>query len=137
MLSATMQTFFGLRQLIKVPIRSTTSSTTNIDHILASYPKRVTQCGVIDISLSYHQLIYCTRKISRIKKVSHKQIQFHSLKHYTVDLFEQELSKLNFPIYQNYNEINETDINFIQKIMSVNGKVAPTKERLARQNSNK
>ena len=83
-------TFFGLKQLIKVPTRTTTSSSTIIDHILASYPERVTQCGVIDISLSDHQLIYCTRKISRIKRGSHKQIQFRSFKHYTVDLFEQD-----------------------------------------------
>ena len=122
-------TFFGLKQLIKVPTRTTTSSSTIIDHILASYPERVTQCGVIDISLSDHQLIYCTRKISRIKRGSHKQILFRLFKHYTVDLFEQELSKLNFPSYQNYNEINEAYNDFIQKIMSVTGKVAPIKER--------
>ena len=73
--------FFGLKQLIKVPTRTTTSSSTIIDHILASYPERVTQYGVIDISFSDHQLIYCTRKISRIKRGSHKQIQFRSIKH--------------------------------------------------------
>ena len=59
--------FFGLKQLIKVPTKTTTSSPTIIDHILTSYPEIVTQCGVIDISLSDRQLIYCTRKISRIK----------------------------------------------------------------------
>ena len=128
-------TFFGLKQLIKVPTRTTTSSSTIIDHILASYPERVTQCGVIDISLSDHQLIYCTRKISRIKRGSHKQIQFRSFKHYTVDLFGQELSKLNFPNYQNYNEINEAYNDFIQKIMSVIDKVVPIKERRFKQNS--
>ena len=79
--------------------------------------------------LSDHQLIYCTRKISRIKRGSHKQIQFRSFKHYTVNLFEQELLKLNFPNYQNYNEINEAYNDFIQKIMSVIDKVAPIKER--------
>ena len=57
------------------------------------------------------------------------------LKHYTVDLFEQELSKLNFPNYQNYNEINEAYNDFIQKIMSVIDKVAPIKERRVKQNS--
>ena len=31
-------TFFGLKQLIKVPTRTTTSSSTIIDHILASSP---------------------------------------------------------------------------------------------------
>ena len=126
-------TFFGLKQLIKVPTRTTTSSSTIIDHILASYPERVTQCGVIDISFSDHQLIYCTKKISRIKRGSNKQIQFRSYKNYTVDLFQQGLSKLNFPNYQTYNEINETYNDFIQKIMSVIDKVAPIKEKLVKQ----
>ena len=128
-------TFFGLKELIKVSTRTTTRRSTIIDYILTSYPERVTQGGVIDISLSDHQLIYCTRKISRIKRGSHKQILFRLFKHYTVDLFEQELSKLNFPSYQNYNEINEAYNDFIQKIMSVTGKVAPIKERRVEQNS--
>ena len=128
-------TLFGLKQLTKVPKRMTTSSSTIIDNILASYPERVTQSGVIDITLSDPQLIYCTRKISRIKRGSHKQIQFRSFRYYKVDLFEQELSKLNFPSYQNYNEINEAYNDFIQKIMSVIDRVAPIKERRVKQNS--
>ena len=100
-------TFFGLKQLIIVSTRVTTGSSTIIDHVLASFPERVTQAGVIDIGLSDHQLIYCTRKISKIKRGSHKQIKYRSFKHYTVDLFEQELSKLNFPNYRNFNDINE------------------------------
>ena len=67
-------TFFGLHQLIKVPTRITCNSATIIDHILASYPERVTQQGIIDVGLSDHQLIFCTRKISRIKRGTHKQI---------------------------------------------------------------
>ena len=128
-------TFFGLKQLIKVLTRTTTSSSTIIEHILASYSERVTQCGVIDITLSDHQLIYCTRKIYRIKRGSHKQIQFRSFTHYTVNLFEPELSQLNFPNYQNDNEINEAYNDFIQKIMSVIDKVTPIKERRVKQNS--
>ena len=94
-----------------------TSSSTTVNHILASYPEKVTQFGVIDMILSDHQLIYGTRKISRIKR-GHKQINFSLFKHYTADLFEQKLSKLNFPNYQNYNEINEPDNDFIQRIRS-------------------
>ena len=41
-------TLFGLKQLTKVPKRMTTSSSTIVDHILTSYPERVTQSGVID-----------------------------------------------------------------------------------------
>ena len=65
-------TFFSLHQLIKVPICITCNSATIIDHILASYQKRVTQQGIIDIGLSDHQLIFCTRKISRIKRGTYK-----------------------------------------------------------------
>ena len=85
--------------------------------------------------MSDHQLIYCTRKISRIKRGSHKQIKFRSFKHYTDDLFEQELSRLNFPNYRNFNDINEAYNDFIQKIMNVIDKVAPLKERRVKQNS--
>ena len=89
------------------------SRSTIIDHILASYPERVTQHGVTDTGLSHHQLIYCTRKISRIKTGSHKQIKFCSFKQNTVDLFEQQLSKLNFSNYQSYNDIDEAYNDFI------------------------
>ena len=41
--------FSWIKAIIKVPTTKTTSSSTAIDHILASYPERVTQCGVIDI----------------------------------------------------------------------------------------
>ena len=67
-------TFSGLKQLIVVPARATTGSFTIIDHVLASFPERVTQSGVIDIALSDHHLTYCNSKISRIKRGSHKQI---------------------------------------------------------------
>ena len=59
---------FGLKQLIEVPARVTCSSSTITDHILASFPNRVSQQGVIDVGLSNRQIIYCTRKISRIKR---------------------------------------------------------------------
>ena len=79
---------FELKELIEVSTRTTTSSSTVIDHISVSYLERVTQCRVIGISLSDHQLIYSTRRISRINWGSQKQIQFHSFKHYTAGFFE-------------------------------------------------
>ena len=94
----------------------TTDTSTIINHILAGYRERVSQCGAKDIGLSDHQFIYCTRKISRIKRGIHKQIKFRSLKYYTVDLFEQEPSKLNFPSYQNYNVINEAIMISFRKL---------------------
>ena len=75
------------------------------------------------MGLADHQLTYSIRKISTIKRGSHKQIKFHSFKDYTVDLSEQELSKLDFPNYQNYNNNNEAYNNFIQIIMSITDRV--------------
>ena len=67
---------FGLKQLIEIPTCVTCSSSTIIDNILASFPDRVSQQGVIDVGLSDHQIKYCTRKISRIKRGTHKQIRY-------------------------------------------------------------
>ena len=62
-------TFFSLHQLIKAPTRITCNSAAIIDHILASYPERVTQQGIIDVGLSVHQLIFCTKKFIGFKEV--------------------------------------------------------------------
>ena len=55
-------TMFGLTQLIEVPTRVNCSSSTVIDHILASFPDRVSQEGVIDGGLSDPHVIYWTKK---------------------------------------------------------------------------
>ena len=47
-----------------------------IDRVLANYPESVTQGRVEDIGLSDHQLIYYTRKITKITRGAHKQIKF-------------------------------------------------------------
>ena len=91
--------FFSLHQLIKAPTRITCNSATIIDHILTSYSKRVTQQGILDVELSDHQLIFCTRKNSRIKRGTHKHIKFRSLKHYLADLLKETLTSINFPNY--------------------------------------
>ena len=64
-------------------------------------PERVTQQGIIDVGLSDHQLIFCTRKISRIKRGTHKHIKFRSFKHCSADFFKETLTRIDFPNYQN------------------------------------
>ena len=97
---------FGLKQLIESPTRITCSSSSIIDHILASFPDRVTQRGILNVRLSDHQLIYCTRKITRIKRSGHKQIKFHSFKNYTIDGYEKALVEINFPEYKSFDNMN-------------------------------
>ena len=74
---------FNLTQMIKSPTCITYRSTLLIDHILASLPDRISQEGVMNVGLSDHQLIYCTRKISRVKTGGvRKKIKFCSVKNY-------------------------------------------------------
>ena len=120
-------TMFGLKQLIEVPARVTCSSSTIIDHILASFPNRVSQHCVNDVGLSDHQIIYCTRKVSRIKRSTHKHIRCHSLKNYSADVYEEALGKVDFLNYHNFENIN--------KVMGVTDLVAPIKSRRIKQNS--
>ena len=80
---------YGLEQLIKSPTRVTCSTSSLIDHILTTFPERVSQQGIIiDVGLSDHQLIYCTRKFSCTKLATNKQITLPSLKNYTAKAYK-------------------------------------------------
>ena len=128
-------TMFGLKQLIESPTRITCSSSSIIDHILASFPDRVTQQGILNVGLSDHQLIYCTRKITRIKRGGHKQITFRSFKNYTIDGYEKALVEINFLDYKNFDNVNDAYSNFILKLMEVIDKVASVKNKRIKRNS--
>ena len=91
---------FGLKQLIESPTRTTCSSSSIINHILESFTDRVTQQRILNVGLSDHQLIYCTIKITRIKRGGHKQIRFRSFKNYSIDGYEKALVEINFPEYK-------------------------------------
>ena len=99
----------GLKQLIKSPTRVTCSTSTLIDHILASFPSRVSQKGVTDVGISDHQLIYCTRKIWR----------------------------LEFPNYEPFDDVNGAYWNFYQKIMTAIDKIAPYRNKRIKGNTQK
>ena len=127
---------FGLLQITKSPTRITCSSTSVIDHILVSLPGRISQEGVINVGLSDHQFIYCTRKISRIKTGGvHKKIKFCSLKNYVVDAYKSALRKTNFPNYEYFEDVNQAYSDFFQKLMAVIDNVAPCKTKRVKGNT--
>ena len=99
---------FGLKQILKSPTRITCRNTSLIYHISASIPSRVPQHGVTNVSVSDNQLIYCTRKINKIKTGGvHKHINFRSFKKYTFDAYKDALKKVNFPNYELFNDVDE------------------------------
>ena len=131
-------TMFSLKQIITSPTRIKCRNTSLIDHILASISSQVSRHGVINVSVSDHQLIYCTRKINKIKTGSvHKHITFHSFKKYTVDAYKDALKKVNFPNYELFNDVNEAYSNFFQKIRIVVDSIAPFKTKRDKGNTQK
>ena len=83
---------------------------------------------MIDIGLSDHQLIFCTRKVSHTKSHGHKHIIIRSMKNYTIDLYLESLRKLSFPNYEHFIDVNTAYSDFTEKIMGVINDIAPLKE---------
>ena len=98
--------------MIQTETRITCQSSSLIDHILTNSPDKLSQSGVIDICLSDHQMIYCTRRIKRIKFNIHKHIRCRSFKNYTPDLIVDELKAANFCNYENFADINAAYSDF-------------------------
>ena len=87
------------------------------------------------MGFSYHQLIYCKRKFSRIKVGTQKQFTFLSLKKYKAEAYKEAPGKVHFPDYENFSDVNKAYENFIQKLMSVIDKLAPFKTKRVKGNS--
>ena len=119
---------FSLKQLIKEPTRITSSSSTLIDHILTNSTQKISQSGVIDTTLSDHQMVYCTRKALRMKTHAHKKIKCRSFKDFTVDIYLDALKSCNFPNYENFQNIDEAYSDFLNKFMNIINTLAPLRE---------
>ena len=56
-----------------LPTRITKNSSSVLDHVLTNSADRISQFGIVNVGLLDHQLIYCTRKITR-NKIERSQI---------------------------------------------------------------
>ena len=90
---------------LKSPTRVTCRKSSLIDHILTTFPERVSQQGIVNVGLSDHQLIYCTRELSDTNVGNHKQIRFRSLKNYTAEACKEALGKVYFPNYESFSDV--------------------------------
>ena len=66
----------SLTQIIKNATRITETSSSLLDHILTNSTDKIAQSGIINVGLSDHQMIFCTRKTIKIKtgeKTIHKK----------------------------------------------------------------
>ena len=75
--------FFSLEQLIFILTRVTSKTATFTDHILTNCSQKVSQCGVIELGISDHDLVYCTRKTPLLKPNKHNNISVRSMENYS------------------------------------------------------
>ena len=119
---------FSLKQLITCSTRATCNGSSLIDHILTNSTEKIFQSSIIDCGMSYHQLIFCTRKVKRAKFDKHNNVFLRSLKHYTVNVLVEELQKVNFSNYERFSCIDAAYTDFLNKLMKVVNEIAPSKK---------
>ena len=86
----------GLLQLITDATRITPKSSSIIDLIFVSEPDKIQQSGVLPVGFSDHMIIFCTRKLCRLKIGEHKSVKMRSLKNYDKTVFNNSLSSVDW-----------------------------------------
>ena len=119
---------FSLKQLITCPMHVTCNTSSLIDHILTNSTEKIFQSSIIDCGISNHQLIFCKRKVKQAKFNKHNNVFLRSLKHYIINVFVEELQKVNFSNYERFSCIDAAYTDFLNKLMKVVNEIAPSKE---------
>ena len=65
----------------------------------------------------------------------HNQIRVRSLKNYTPELLKEELTKINFPDYNIFPNVNIAYLDLVEKTLSVVNKIAPFKDLRIKNNT--
>ena len=99
-----------------------------MDHILTNSRKKIPQSGVLHIGISYHQLIYMTRRLHRRKSNTHKKIKIRSIKNCIIESLNQGLRVISFPDNEHFNDVDIVYADLIQRITQVINKIASFKE---------
>ena len=73
-------------------------------------------------------MIFCTRKTNKIKTNTKTFVKIQSLKNYTRGIFLDKLSKIQFPDFKTFTDVDEAYTNFLDKIMKVIDEIANTRK---------
>ena len=120
---------YSLKQLISTPTRTTENTTTLIDHVLTpqNSPHKVIKSGVVEVNVSDHELLYCTRKTTKVKSNKHNELNIRSMKNYTAEGFVELLKKIDFRNYETYVCVNMAYLDFVTKIVDIIDSYCPSK----------
>ena len=87
------------------------------------------------MGFSDYIIIFCTRKLCRLKIGEHKSVKMRSIKNYNNPVFNNSLSSVDWnSIYVSTN-VDEAWAKFTHKFLSISDSVAPLKEIRIKQDS--
>ena len=118
---------FHLKNLINEPTRITSTSSSAIDHIICNNSNKICQSGTINIGLSDHFLIFCTRKVVKGQMKHHNTVKIRSMKNYTVDALLSAISLADWSgVY--CSDVNRSWCAFKSVLSNIIETLAPVKE---------
>ena len=103
-------------------------------HCLWQYTN-ISQSGVIDIGLSDHCMIYCTRKLKRDYIAKHNNVTFRSMKDYSKAEFILKLSEVNWNCVLQCEDVNVAWNSFKTVFVNIIDSLAPMKRARFKQRS--
>ena len=119
---------FDLTQLITDATRVTETTRTLVDVILVNNDHRITDSGVVSVSLSDHYLIYCVLK-SGITKAQPKTIEYRSYKNLNTNSFVADLNNVPWHVIENEDDIDNAVLSWNTLFTEVANSHAPVKKR--------
>jgi hypothetical protein len=126
---------FNMTQLIDSPTRVTDHSSTILDHILCNKNERICQSGTIDIGISDHSAIYCTRKVVRGMLKDNNSVKIRSMKNYNKDTYVKMLNDVNWSDICQTKDVNQAWLKFKGTLSDIIDSIAPVKEVKIRTNT--
>ncbi|XP_071959528.1 uncharacterized protein [Antedon mediterranea] len=126
----------GFSNVIKDITRIGKEKSSCLDHIVTNVQNNVKQSGVINIGLSDHFIIYCTRKIpkSHVHKNEHNSAKLRSLKNYNVNNYLEKLNDIDWSVVTNNDDVNIAWLTLKDIIIKVIDSIAPIKKVRLKQN---
>ena len=112
-------------QLIDMPTRITPTTSTILDHILCNTKENVTQSGILDLGISDHMVIFCTRKILKSKANINNVINIRSMKNYDRQRYNNLLRNVNWNPVLDQQDVNTAWSNFKEILNKIIEEIAP------------
>ena len=116
---------FNLSQIINDSTRVSAKSSSTIDLILVSDTDKVSQSSYIDLGISDHCLIFCTRKVIKNVFNKHNMVKIRSMRDYSREAFQINLSNADWNSVMTSDNVIGAWSNFKTLFLSIVNNMSP------------